>query len=97
MDQLCFVEGEELLSFWESSPGFRRHFASCCGSPIYKTEHDSEEIGFRLGTLDEDPGVVVELHYMVNSAAPWVPLDDALEREAGHDGPFGDYVERNDA
>lgn len=89
--QLQFKTGEELLSSWESSPGTQRYFASCCGSPIFKTEADAEFIGFRLGTLDCDPCVKVEQHYMVNAVAPWVSLDDGLPKNSGADGSFGDY------
>jgi hypothetical protein len=86
---LKFVSGEELLSHWESSPGVFRYFASCCGSPIYKRSQSSpDQYGFRLGTLDSDPGSAVKLHYMVDSKAPWVEICDSLEQEPGRDGPF---------
>ena len=45
------VAGEERMASWESSPGVRRHFAGCCGSPIYKRDESApDELGFRLGT-----------------------------------------------
>ncbi len=81
--------GAALLSSWESSPGVHRYFASCCGSPIYKQEQRApHELGFRLGTLDSDPGQKVSQHYMVDSVAPWVSLDDGLQQVVGGDGPF---------
>jgi hypothetical protein len=86
---LKFVGGQNLLSYWESSPGVFRYFASCCGSPIYKLEESRpEKLGFRLGTLDTDPGVLVSQHYMVDSKAPWVSLCDNLDQIEGGDGPF---------
>jgi hypothetical protein len=76
------VSGAELMSSWESSPGIHRYFASCCGSPIYKKPDDVPGlIGFRLGTLDSDPGQTAELHFSVGSKAPWVELNDALPRD----------------
>lgn len=88
--ELKFTSGAELLSFWESSPGVRRHFASCCGSPVYKSEEASPGVlGFRLGTLDVDPGQKVVQHYMIESKAPWVEVCDDLAQVAGGDGPFG--------
>ena len=80
--QFIVVSGQKLLSSWTSSPGIHRYFASCCGSPIYKID-DSEpnELGFRLGTLDTDPGVMVETHFMVASKAPWVSIEDNLIQE----------------
>lgn len=86
---LRFVAGEGNLRVWESSPGVQRHFASCCGSPIYKSGEDGPDVyGFRLGTLDEDPGVKVEQHYMIDAQAPWVDVDDGLPRQEGGEGPF---------
>ncbi len=86
---LHFATGEKLLSSWESSPGTLRHFASCCGSPIFKSEASNPSVlGFRLGTLDTDPGVTVEQHYMVDSKAPWVEICDHLDQVEGGDEPF---------
>ena len=86
---LSFITGERLLSYWESSPGTFRYFASCCGSPIYKLEQSHPDVlGFRLGTLDTDPQVKVTQHYMVDSKAPWVEICDHLDQIEGGDGPF---------
>lgn len=88
--ELVFVEGEEQLSSWESSPGVRRYFASCCGSPIYKRSDAAPELlGFRLGTLDSDPARAADMHYMVGSKAPWVEIRDGLRQEGGGI-PFGE-------
>lgn len=84
------VSGQDLLSSWESSPGVHRFFAGCCGSPIYKRHEAAPEVlGFRLGTLDTDPGRSVERHFSVTSKAPWVEIHDDLPREAGG-VPFGE-------
>jgi len=89
-DDLVITQGKERLSSWESSPGVHRVFASCCGSPIYKRDDTSpESLGFRLGTLDTDPAVSVDVHYMVGSKAPWVRISDDLAQEAGGP-PFGE-------
>jgi hypothetical protein len=86
---LVFVAGEHLMQSWESSPGVRRFFARCCGSPIYKRDDaDPEEFGFRLGTLDSDPSMTAEMHFCVGSKAPWVEIADALPQENGGP-PFG--------
>jgi hypothetical protein len=85
---LC--SGDDLLSSWESSPGVRRFFAACCGSPIYKRQDTAPGIlGFRLGTLDTDPLRTAELHFMVGSKAPWVEIHDSLPQEPGG-VPFGE-------
>ena len=84
------VAGEELLSSWESSPGYRRFFASCCGSPIYKRNDAAPEIlGFRLGTLDTDPARSGGVHFMFGSKVPWLKVTDDLPKDAGGP-PFGE-------
>ena len=78
------VSGEELLSSWESSPGVHRFFAGCCGSPLFKRlDAVPELMGFRLGTLDSDPGRIVEQHIFVSSKAPWVEIRDGLPQKSG--------------
>jgi hypothetical protein len=88
--EFAIVTGEDLLSSWESSPGVRRFFAGCCGSPIYKLDQANPlKLGFRLGTLDTDPLRVADMHFMVGSKAPWVELCDNLPKEVGG-SPFGE-------
>ena len=89
-NDLRVTEGEQLLGSWESSPGIRRYFATCCGSPIFKRDETNPEVlGFRLGTLDTDPTVTVQMHYMTESKAPWVKIEDSLEQQHGGGPPFG--------
>jgi hypothetical protein len=78
------------LASWESSPGIRRFFAGCCGSPIFKRDDAHPALlGFRLGTLDADPGRKAELHFRIGSKVPWLDVHDSLRQEAG--GPaFGE-------
>lgn len=83
-DAFRVVEGEELLKSWESSPGIHRFFASCCGSPIFKRlDAIPQVIGFRLGTLDSDPGRTARDHVFVSSKVPWVQIRDGLPQEPG--------------
>jgi len=87
---LIFVRGQHLLRSWQSSPGVERFFASCCGSPIYKTDEATPgEIGFRLGTLDSDPGIGAEIHFMTGSKAPWFAITDELTCDDSG-SPFGE-------
>jgi hypothetical protein len=87
--EFVFVSGNDLLSSWESSPGVRRFFAGCCGSPIYKRDDAAPGVlGFRLGTLDSNPSRSAEVHFMVGSKAPWVEINDGLPQEPGG-VPFG--------
>jgi hypothetical protein len=74
-----FVQGEDLLTFYASSPGLRRGFCRVCGSPILsKYDADSSFYGLAMGALDDDPGVRPEVHIFVASKAPWFTITDDL-------------------
>ena len=78
------VAGDDRVATWTSSPGVHRHFASCCGTPIFKTvEALPDFLGLRIGTLDVDPGRRVEQEIFVDSKAPWIELDERLRHEPG--------------
>jgi hypothetical protein len=84
-----WLQGENLVSFYESSPGFQRGFCRVCGSPIINRPGPgslSEQInpaalfeyGVPLGILDDDPGIRPESHIFVRSKAPWFEITDDL-------------------
>jgi len=76
---LTLVQGEDLITFYESSPGTRRGFCRVCGSPILsKFEAYPDYYGLPLGALDDDPGVRPGLHVHVASKAPWFTITDDL-------------------
>ena len=78
---LDFVAGEDLVTFYESSPGNRRGFCSICGSPIVsKFEAHPEYYGLPLGALDNDPGIRPTSHVHVASKAPWFTITDDLKQ-----------------
>ncbi len=81
---LTFVQGEDLMTFYESSPGTRRGFCRVCGSPILsKFEAYPDYYGLPLGALDDDPGVRPGLHVHVASKAPWFTITDDLPQLPG--------------
>jgi hypothetical protein len=85
-----WVQGEDLVRFYESSPGSHRGFCSVCGSPVanrietnsvsggFNPAGASEMIGIQLGALDDDPGVAPESHVFVVGKAPWFTITDDL-------------------
>lgn len=75
------LEGQELLSEYESSPGKFRAFCSRCGSPIFsRSEREPEIRRVRLGTLDSDPGRRPLAHVWTGEQAPWFEIHDDLPR-----------------
>ncbi len=77
------ISGEELLTFYQSSPGTHRGFCRACGSPIVsKFDADPSVLGLPLGALDDDPGLRPRLHVYVASKAPWFTITDDLPQFA---------------
>ena len=76
-----WVSGEQLITWYESSPGNHRGFCGRCGSPLLSRFDSRPKVyGLPLGCLDSDPGVRPELHLFVGSKAPWFEITDALPR-----------------
>lgn len=80
-----WTAGEDLITWYQSSPGTQRGFCSHCGSPLLSRFDESPEVcGLPLGCLDTDPGVRPAMHIFVGSKAPWFEITDSLARyEAG--------------
>lgn len=80
------IKGQELMKFYESSPGEHKGFCSNCGSSIYtKFDANPAVYSFPLGTLDTDPGVKAGRHVYVGSKAPWFEITDNLPQHAEYD------------
>jgi hypothetical protein len=74
-----WTQGEELVTYYESSPGNHRGFCHVCGSPLLsRFDWDPSSYGLPLGALDDDPGVKPKLHVFVAYKAPWFHITDDL-------------------
>jgi hypothetical protein len=74
-----WVQGEDLVSYYESSPGNRRGFCRVCGSPLLsRFDWDPSFYGVPLGALDDDPGLTPRIHVFVAYKAPWFEITDEL-------------------
>ena len=84
---LRVVEGEEHLRAWEPEGGFAKVFCGECGSALFGRAPVSDEHSLvRMGVIDGDPGIRMQGHQYLESAAVWEPVpDDGLPR---FDGPF---------
>lgn len=78
-----WVAGEDLVRFYESSPGNHRGFCRICGSPVLtKFDSNTSIFSLPLGVLDGDPGIRPQLHVHVASKAPWFVISDDLPQFA---------------
>jgi hypothetical protein len=74
-----WVQGEELVTYFESSLGNHRGFCRVCGSPLLsRFDQNPFVFGLPLGALDDDPKVKPMLHVFVGSKAPWHDITDNL-------------------
>jgi len=77
--ELVWICGEQLVSFYQSSPGNHRGFCRICGSPILsRFDADPSIFGIPLGILDDDPQIRPKRHIHVASKAPWFTIADDL-------------------
>jgi hypothetical protein len=76
------IEGEDRLRAWRPEGGWEKWFCGDCGSALFsRSAEDSSQVGVRLGSLDQDPGVRPAARQFVAYAAPWEPIpDDELPR-----------------
>jgi hypothetical protein len=77
--RLCWIAGEHLLTFYESSPGNSRGFCRVRGLPsLSNFDADISLISSPLSALDDDPCICAEMHVYVASKAPWFTISDDL-------------------
>ena len=93
-----WLQGENLVSYYQATPGYSRGFCQVCGSPVVnRAEPDwpsaqahpvtLTEFGIALATLDDDPGVRAESHMFVRSKAPWHEITDNLPQYEAYPPP----------
>ena len=73
-----WLSGEQELSFFESSPGKRRHFCRNCGSHLMAEWLDKPGVIIRMGCLDDDPGTKPVAHIWRSEGAVWYNPEDQL-------------------
>lgn len=74
-----WVRGENLVTWYETSPGTHRGFCSICGAKLLsRFDFDSTVYGLPLGVLDDDPGVKPRRHVFAAFKAPWYEITDHL-------------------
>lgn len=74
-----FIQGEELMTSYRSSPDTIKRFCRVCGSPMVNSwDPEPDMYGLAMGSLDDDPGIRPSCHIFVGSRAPWYEIRDNL-------------------
>ena len=68
-----WTQGADLLTSYESDPGFGLQFCGQCGSTLCGTYNGSVH-GVTLGCLNQDPDIDIGYHIYVGSKAKWEVL-----------------------
>ena len=67
-----WLEGQALLSTYQSSLVAERGFCKCCGSSLYyKVLGQKDQISIAIGTLDDEPSRSVDNSIFCSSRPPW--------------------------
>ncbi len=75
-DNFRWLQGEEKLSCFESSPGKVRYFCSVCGTHLLAERSGQSHVILRVATLDEDPGVRPHTHIWVGHDVEWLAYEN---------------------
>ena len=74
-----WAQGEDLVSWYETSPGTHRGFCRVCGTKLLsRFDFEPKWHGLPLGALDDDPGLRPGQHVFVSYKAPWYEITDSL-------------------
>lgn len=78
--EFSWLQGAELLTSFESLPGFGFQFCSKCGSTLCGT-HKGVPHGVTLGCVNGDPEIEIEIgyHIFVDSKAKWEILPAGIK------------------
>jgi len=94
-DDVRWLAGEDLITFFESARGYLRGFCRKCGSPILNKNGPNwkppaefpnvgpPQVGIALALLDHPP-VRPECHTFVASKADWFDITDGLPQYPGY-------------
>ena len=70
------ITGE--VSWFEASHEAKRGFCAICGSMLFWTAHDEDQISFSLGCLDETDGVKLDRHIFTADKGDYYEIKDGL-------------------
>lgn len=77
-DQLIWLQGKELLTAYESSPGAYREFCEQCGThALVHGQVPGHGVAVPAGTLDGDPSLNIIGHMYTESQVTWFAIADA--------------------
>lgn len=71
-EQFRWLQGQDFVRAFVSSPGKARHFCSLCGSHIVAIKEGQEELILRVATLDGAPNTSPVVHIWTSHDRAWL-------------------------
>jgi hypothetical protein len=79
-----WLQGQDLIVEYESSPGKKRAFCGRCGTPLYSRRDDQPNLlRLRMGSVDSRTDVTPLAHIFAANLPAWAQLDDPWPRYEG--------------
>ncbi len=79
-----WLSGQDVVAWYESSPGSKRGFCSNCGSTLVMRDRAFPDvIAFSIAVLDTNPTAGPVLNQFVEFKAPWFEISDGLPSYEG--------------
>jgi hypothetical protein len=75
-EQFRWLEGESLVSRYESSPGVRRSFCSVCGGNVAIVLGD--QVVIPAASLDDPIAARPQVHFFAGEKVPWFEIADGV-------------------
>src|SRR5438093_10884788 len=80
-ERFKLLSGDDLIDpGYEWTTGHARSFCKRCGSPAPKFIDATGMVSVPAGLLDDDPGLRPSMHVFASSKAPWIDLNDDLQK-----------------
>ncbi len=76
-DDRLQVEGNEHITWYQSSPEAKRGFCKHCGSALFWKHAKDDFTSILAGTIDGDSGLKIEEHIFVEDKADFYSLPDS--------------------
>ena len=84
--KLHWISGQSEIKEYESSPGKKRAFCRCCGTPLYSRRDDvAHLLRLRIGSIDSSHELQPVAHIFTKDVPRWAQLDDDWPRYDRHE------------
>jgi len=82
--RVSITHGEDLLNWFDSSPGAQRGFCRDCGSSLFfRSERWAGELHIALGCMDGPIDRQPQANVFFDSHVDWMPIDASLKQVDG--------------